>query len=126
MKIVPWTDRCGPQNKYARQVKRWSSFHDVLSAANPSHIPANLGATLPVSQCYGRAADLVCHISGAEFIADNGINLATKILYKRGPLPLVSDVHQNYNTLNFLMTEPFRCLRCSQSYNCIYNYHTPT
>jgi len=96
---VPWTDGKGNQEEYANAVKLWKSFHDLLPATNPNKITPALQGIMLQSQLFGRARDLVKKIDPETIQSDTGAAEIVKVVHKRDPLAVVSEVYQDFTTV---------------------------
>lgn len=99
IKSVPWTDGCGDQQDYEREVDNSCAFLDVLpNASSNKMFKLNRGIVLQ-SNIYGRAHDL-CNAIYKDIIRSNDGVIAVKEAVNRDDsLRTISNAQSKRNTL---------------------------
>lgn len=108
--FVPWTDRQGDQQEYARAVKKRSAFHNNLADGDSNKIRKVNRGTVLQANLYGRAKDLCDGLDDVKVASEDGVALVVSTTYKKDPLsvvPSVSDGLQNLLSLHCAWTESF-------------------
>lgn len=99
IRSTPWTDGRGSQEGYARAVKLWEQFHDILPEANPNRVSKELRGICLKSQLFGCAYDLCSSISDDDIASDFCAQKIIPAIYIRDSLSVTSQVYNDLNQL---------------------------
>lgn len=98
-RTTPWTHDRESQEGYARAVKLWGQFHDMLPDTNSNKITSDLRGICLNSQLYGRDYDLCYTLSDADIMDDDRASKIVAAIYVRDLVAVKREVYSDFNQL---------------------------